>query len=207
MGQQNRKKTKHIVGCLFGLRFEGDLLGPIRVSQQPVIQSLWFMWWDPDWLLLLDNPTPPKACLWTPFILSSLFSLTSHCRTSSIPIIPQLPPPSTHANPSLHHPLTTPLETLTSKAFQLNMSLIREGGVCSLGVWGGFSTAIYHCCHITHTIRQSKKAPRFHEHTHSGLLWTSVLSSAQHSRHSAFVQRSVRKTDGIHALIMANFNG
>lgn len=47
------------------------------------------------------------------------------------PHIINTPQPS----PSLH-PHSTPLEPLTSKACQLNMSLIRAGGACSPGLGG-----------------------------------------------------------------------
>lgn len=75
---------------------------------------------------LHPHPRSPS----TPFIPPSL---VSHSRTSSIPLsssvtAPQ-PPPRT---PTLH--------PLTSKASQLNMSLIRAGGACSRGV-GAFLTA------------------------------------------------------------------
>lgn len=124
---------------------------------------------------LSTPPTPPKACLWTLFIPPSLSFLPCVPSPHIINTPQLLCPPHTHPYRS---PPQHPLEPLTSKACQLNVSLIRAGGACSLGVGGGFSTAITHYWGITHTIRQSKKALRSHAHIHSGLQWTSVYCSA-----------------------------
>lgn len=159
-----------MVGCLFGDGFERDLLGLIRVSHQPSVKSLQFISSCDEFqtgFAPCQPFPPPKTCLWSPYIPPSLAFLPC----VSLPHIintPQLlcPPPHT---PTLH-PLSTPLGPLTSKACQLNMSLIRAGGARSLGVGEYFSIAIYPYKGIRHTIRQSKKALRSHTHIHSGLL-------------------------------------
>lgn len=107
---------------------------------------------------------------------SGLPSSLSFCFSPLCPIGThhQYPSPQVHCQPSPH---SAPLEPYTSKACQLNMSLIREGGACSQGVEGSFSRAIHHYWGITHTIGQLKKALRSCTHIHC---WTSVFSNAQH---------------------------
>lgn len=84
----------------------------------------------------LSTFPPPKAYFWTPFIPPSL-TFFPCVPSPHIINTPQLttPPKHTHTHIPTLHPLSTPLEPLTSKACQLNMSLIRAVVACSLG-WG-----------------------------------------------------------------------
>lgn len=118
-----------------------DLLVAIRVSHQPArpVTPIPVMG-----SRLAFAPCQPSPHLKPAFGLTSslpplLFSLVSHRRTSSIPLNSSVNPPNSlapHSHTPTLHPFSTPLEPLTSKACQLNMSLIRAGGACAAWKWG-----------------------------------------------------------------------